>query len=97
MQIYSKKKVENLVIDELVRQGFANKKEHFNTLITLEKLINTKKKPIYLISFSAEHMHDWVETARVLQSVLIKNNVKAILIPSFSNEDGRLQVREIKG
>ena len=95
MQIYSKKKVTDLVIQELVRQGLENKKQHFNMLTHLEKLMSTKKKPVYLISFTAEHRQDGYETAKALHSLLVKNNVNAILMPCAKERD--ISVVEIKG
>ena len=50
MQIYSKKKVENLIINELFNQGV--EKEQISIPKTIDKLMNTKKKPVYLISFT---------------------------------------------
>lgn len=96
MQVYSKKKVENLVIDELVRQGLENKKEHFNMLKKIEKLMNTKKKPIYFITFTAANCRDGYETAKGLHSLLMKHNVNAILMPCFGVKNFEPQIIEIK-
>lgn len=96
MQIYSKKKVTDLVIQELVRQGLENKKERFNMLKKIEKLMNTKKKPIYFITFTATDCRDGYETAKGLHSLLTKYNVNAILMPCFGVKNFEPQIIEIK-
>ena len=92
MQIYSKKKVENLIINELFNQGV--EKEQISIPKTIDKLMNTKKKPVYLISFTTENYHTGYETAIELQKILKANNIQAILLPCI--KDMEINVAEIK-
>lgn len=97
MQIYSKKKVKEIVVQNLAQQGGENEEKAI--LKQLDKIYNhyNKKNPIYLIMIEASAQ--WVAGGRGLElsKALHKYGVQYIIIPCVGRREDNITIAEIKG
>lgn len=96
MQIYSKKKVEELVVQNLAQQG--GEKEEKVILKQLYKVYNhyNKKHPIYLVMIEAPSQ--WVAAGygTELAKMFRRCNIQAIVVPCAGRREYSVEIAEVK-